>query len=79
MTMLKAINPKHQKAVSKAVKALTTYNTYNTLRDKADGEGDDKAFRKYDRMCESSFDKYLKIVTELPKREKDAIEKSEIY
>lgn len=77
MTMLKAINPKHQKAVNKAVKALTTYNAYNDLRDKADG--DDKAFRKYDRLCESSFDKYLKIVTELPKREKDAIEKSEIY
>ena len=79
MTMLTAINPKHQKAVNKAVKALMAYNAYNDLRDKADGEGDDKSFRKYDRLCESSFDKYLDIVVELPKRERDAIEKSEIY
>lgn len=79
MTMLKAVNPKHQKAVNKAVKALMSYNAYNTLRDKVDGEGDDKAFKKYDRLCESAFDKYLDIVGELPKRERDNIEKSEIY
>lgn len=77
--MIQAINPKHQKAVNKAVKALTTYNAYNDLRDKADGEGDDKSFRKYDRLCESSFDKYLDIVSELPQRERANIENSEIY
>ena len=79
MTMLKAINPKHQKTVDKAAKVLMAYNVYNDLRDMADGEGDDKAFRKYDRLCESSFDKYLDIVSELPQRERANIEKSEIY
>jgi hypothetical protein len=78
MTMLTAINPKHQKAVNKAVKALMSYNKYNTLRDKA-STFDDPCYKSWDRLCEKTFDKYLDIVSGLPKRERDNIEKSEIY
>lgn len=65
---------KNQKLVNQAVKALIAYNTANDLRDKADGMGDEKAYNKHDRQCQRYFDKYLEIISELPKTEVKQIE-----
>lgn len=76
---MKAINKKHQAIVNRAVKWLEKYNEANNQRDIADGNGDEKLYRKYDRMCEKTWDKYEECTSELPKREVEQIEKSELY
>ena len=77
---ISAINPKHQKAVNKVVKALVRYNLANDSRDRIyDLEDCDKAMNKANRICENLFDKYLTLIDELPKRERTNIEKSELY
>ena len=82
---IQAINKKHQSMVNKAVKYLIKYNEANNLRDKAsdnnekDYDEDCKEWRKYDRRCESLFDKYSDCIEELPLREVKQIEKSELY
>lgn len=65
---------KNQKLVNQAVKALIAYNTANDQRDKADGLGDEKAYNKFDRQCEKYFNKYLEVISELPKTEIKQIE-----
>ncbi len=75
LTMITALNKKHQKQVNKAYKYLAKYDQNNTLRDHAEGDEDEKAFKKYDRICIDAFDKYLDALAELPKREADRIEK----
>ena len=70
-----AKNKKNQAQVNKAVKFLIRYNENNDLRDKADGDGDDKLYAKYDKICEVSYDNYLDAISELPKTEVTAIEK----
>jgi hypothetical protein len=77
--MITAINKKHQSKVNRAITWLIKYNEFNNQRDIADGNADEKMYRKYDRLCANSFDKYLWIVDELPNRERNNIEKSEIY
>jgi len=76
---MKAINKKHQAMVNRAVKWLEKYNEANNLRDMADGTGDEKLYRKYDRMCDKTWEKYEECTSELPKREVEQIEKSELY
>lgn len=82
---IQAINKKHQSMVNKAVKYLIKYNESNDLRDKAsdnnekDYDEDCKEWRKYDRRCELMYDKYLECIAELPGREAEQIEKSELY
>ncbi len=73
--MITALNKKNQKMVSKAYKFLAKYDQNNTLRDMAEDQDDQKAYKKYDRICVDSFDKYLEALAELPKREADRIEK----
>lgn len=73
-----AKNKKNQSAVNKAVKFLIRYNENNDLRDKADGEGDEKLYAKFDRICEVAYDNYLDAISELPQTEIKAIEK-ELY
>lgn len=75
LIMINALNKKHQKQVNKAYKYLAKYDQNNTLRDHAEGDEDEKAFKKYDRICIDAFDKYLDALSELPKREADRIEK----
>lgn len=75
LTMITALNKKHQKQVNKAYKYLEKYDQNNTLRDQADDQDDQKSFKKYDRICIDAFDKYLDALAELPKREADRIEK----
>lgn len=77
--MLPAINKKHQTKVNKAVRKLISYNSYNNLRDMADGNGDDKAYNKIDRICERLFNEYLEIISDLPKGEVKKIETSKYY
>lgn len=74
--LVKIINPKNKSLVNRAVSNLIKYNEANRLRDIADGDGDEKAFRKLDRRCETLFDKYLSIVDELPKNQVKLIEKA---
>ena len=76
---MKAINKVHQSKVNRAIKYLTKYNQLNNLRDIADGNGEEKEYRKLDRQCALAFDKYLEIVMEIPMRERNQIEKSELY
>ena len=76
---MKAINKRNQALVNRAVKWLEKHNEANDQRDIADGNGDDKAYRKYDKLCEKTWDKYEECISELPKREVNQIEKSELY
>lgn len=76
---MRAINKRNQALVNRAVKWLEKYNEANDQRDIADGLGDEKLYRKYDRVCERTWDKYEECISELPKREVNQIEKSELY
>jgi hypothetical protein len=73
---MKAINPKNQSLVNKAISWLVKYERYNDLRDIADGDGDDKAYKAADKLCQNSWDKYLGYMEELPKNQQKAIEKA---
>lgn len=77
--IMKALNKKHQSTVNKAISWLTKHNLANNQRDEAEGNGDEKMYNKYNRICESTFDKYLDYTSELPLRELKQIEKSELY
>ena len=74
-----AINKLHQGKVNKAVAWLEKYNALNTLRDIADGDGNDKEFRKLDRKCEAAYDRFLDYMDEMPNREQRAIYSSKLY
>lgn len=74
-----AINKKHQAKVNKAVYWLKKYNECNYKRDLADNNGDEKNYKKWDRQCEKTFDKYEDYISELPSREVKNIEKSDLY
>jgi hypothetical protein len=76
---MKSINKVHQVKVNRATIWLTKYNEFNNQRDLANDNGDEKLYKKYDKLCINAFDKYLTIVDELPKRERAQIEKSELY
>ena len=72
---LQAINPKHQKLVNRCVSWLHKHYEFDRLLNIADGEGDDKAYKKWDNKCEYTFNKYLEYAEELPQRELDQIDK----
>jgi hypothetical protein len=73
--MIQAINPKNQSLVNKAVKYLQKYYELNDLRNVADDNGAEKELKKYNRMCEDVFDKYLDALAELPKGQQQIIDK----
>jgi hypothetical protein len=73
--MITAINPKNQSLVNKAVKYLQKYYELNDLRNVADDNGAEKELKKYNRMCEDVFDKYLDALAELPKGQQQIIDK----
>lgn len=74
-----AINKLHQSKVNRAVNVLIKYNEANDLRNLSHDSDDEKLYNKYNRLCEKYFDRYLDLVTEMPKRERQNIEKSELY
>jgi hypothetical protein len=76
---IQAISKKNQKQVNRALGWLEKYNEANELRDIADGNGDEKEYKRLDILCARLFDMYLTIVDELPKREKANIEKLIYY
>lgn len=77
--LLKAINPKNQSKVNKALNWLIKHNNFNDKRDLAGGNDNEKDFNKFDKLCINSFDKFLEYMEELPKREQKNIYKSEFY
>jgi len=70
-----AITPKNQKMVNKAVNYLEKYNSTSSARDRAYDNDEEKEGRKLDRKCENLFDQYLTACDELPKRERENLEK----
>ena len=76
---MEAINKKNQKQVNKAVKFLRAYNIANDQRNTAEDNDNTKEFKKFDKICETKFDNYLEICADLPKREVQKIEKSNLY
>ena len=82
--IVKSINPKYQTLVNKTVIWAVKYNEYNTSRNTAsDGlqedqyEEDCKIWRKFNRLCENSWDKYQSYLGELPSRERSRIDRWE--
>jgi len=74
-----AINKKNQSRVNKAIKSLTLHNKYNDLRDQADADDNMKDHKKYDRLCEKTYNDFLDHMWWLPKNQQQAIYKSELY
>jgi hypothetical protein len=74
-----AVNKKHQKQVNKAVKCLIAYNNLNDLRNASYDDCNDKLTEKLDNKCAIAWDKYYDAIYDLPKREVDQIEKSDLY
>jgi hypothetical protein len=74
-----ALNKKHQVRVTRAVNWLIKHNSANLMRDIADNNDDEKMLKKYDRLCQTTWDKYEDNTSELPKREVAQIENSELY
>lgn len=77
--LLPAINKKYQSKVNWAIKYLIQYSQLVDQINKADGNEDVKTVEKLEKLSAKIFDKYLDIVTELPKREMENIEKSKYY
>jgi len=81
-----AIKSKNQSLVNKAVNWLVKHNTFNNERDVISDnleeyceEEDSKEWRKVNKKCEDSFDKYQEYCGDLPQYEVKNIEKSELY
>ena len=72
---IRAINPKNQKLVNKAIRHNYNYDVANSLRDVASDNDDMKSYKKYDAICVREFDKYIEIMSELPKGQQKEIEK----
>ena len=72
---MEAKNKKNQAMINKCIKTLRRYDALNSLRDIADNDGNEREVKKYNRLCENVFDKYLTYSDELPKYEQKRIEK----
>jgi hypothetical protein len=72
-------NKANLKHVKSAVNWLIKHNEADRLRNIADGDGDERAYNKYDKQCQKTFDKYLEYSEELPKYQIKQIEKSILY
>jgi hypothetical protein len=79
MQTIIAINKTYQSKINRALKIWLRYDSLNDQRDIADGNGDEKSYKKFDRSCQSTFDKYLDIIDQLPKRERLNFEKAIQY
>jgi hypothetical protein len=72
---MNALKQKNQKLVLKALKYNNLYDINNDLRDKASDEGEDKLYKKYDKLCQKYFDIFVETIDELPLYEVKRIEK----
>lgn len=81
---MKAKTKANQSNLNKAVSWLAKYNAFNSQRDIISGnleceEYDSKEWRRINKKCEDSFDKYEGYCYYLPNYEVTRIEKSELY
>ena len=76
---MKAINPKNQALVNKAISWLTKHNEYNDKRTLAYDNDNIVAAVQLDKKCEQSYDKFLEYMEELPKNQQELIYKSDLY
>jgi len=74
MKKIQAINPKNQVIVNRCVKALLRYEMLNDLRNLAEDSENISDYKKYDRLCEQVWDRYLDYLYSLPKNQQRAIE-----
>jgi hypothetical protein len=74
MNTIKAINPKNQTTVNRCLKALNRYYVLNDLRNLAEDSENEREYKKYDRLCQKVFDRYLDYLYSLPKNQQRAIE-----
>ena len=80
-----AKNPKHQKLVDRVVQWDIKYeladDQCNLASDntECDYYEDDKLWQKWNRVCESTYDKYLTYLEELPLSEVKNVEKELSY
>ena len=72
---------KNKVLFNKVIKALNNYNTLNNLRDLAYAynDGEDKDLKLLDVKCLLAFERYLDLLSELPKYEQTRIKKSDLY
>jgi len=72
---------KNQANLNKAIQWLTKYNAFNEQRDiiESEQESETTAWRRVNKKCEDSFDRYLDYCDELPRYEVKLIEESELY
>lgn len=75
----KAISPKNQSNLNKAIQWLEKYNKANDLRNMSDDEGNEKLFIKHEKACEHSYNKFLEYMEELPKSQQNKVYKSNLY
>jgi hypothetical protein len=73
MKTIQAINPKYQVTVNRCVRALLRYMQLNDLRNLAEDSGNEREYKKYDRLCQKVFDRYLDYLYSLPKNQQRAI------
>lgn len=74
---LKAVTPKNQSNMNKAIAWGEKYNALNRLRDIADGEhgSQSKQYKQADKLCADAWEKHLDYLHELPKGEQKRVEK----
>ena len=72
-------NKANYRQTKKAIDWLIKHNEADRLRNIADGEGDERAYNKYDRQAEKTYDKYLEAIEYLPSYQIKLIEKSNLY
>ena len=81
---MKAKIKANQSNLNKAISWLAKHNAFNIQRDIIENnlecdEWDSKEWRRINKKCEDSFEKYEEYCDELPKYEVAKIEKSELY
>ena len=74
--MIKAIRNTNQKAVEKAFKLLSKYNELDNQRNTAEAMDDERAYNKFDKQCEQTFERYLEAIQGLAKDEIDNIDET---
>ena len=81
---MKAKIKANQSNLDKAISWLTKHNAFNIQRDIIENnlecdECDSKEWKRINKKCEDSFEKYEEYCDELPKYEVAKIEKSDLY
>jgi len=76
---MQAKSNKNKSTFNKAINWLIKHNEANKLREIAEGNGDEKAYKKHNLRCENTFDKFSNFLYELPKYEQEKILNSNLF